>query len=84
MKTYIFMYFLVDDVQKIKNTIGPHVKYWKNEEFNYYRGGPFSDKTGGLIIFTSKSYEEATEIINNDPFIKGDTLKEYLLKEWIP
>ena len=84
MRTYIFMYFLVDDVEKIKSTIGPHVNYWRNQEFDDYRGGPFTDKTGGLIIYSSNSYEEANEIINNDPFIKEGTLKEYWLKEWIP
>ena len=82
--TYVFFYFMVDDVERIKSTIGPHVAYWKSQSFEYYRGGPFTDKSGGLIIFTSENYSEAEDIVRNDPFIKEGALREYWLKEWIP
>ncbi len=84
MNTYIFMYLLEDDIDTIKKAIGSHIKYWRDRELDYYRGGPFADKSGGLIIFTSSSYETANNIIAKDPFLTEKVLKEYWLKEWIP
>lgn len=46
-----------------------------------YAKGPFTDKTGGLIIFNVGTYEEAKILMDNDPIILNNT-REYTLKEW--
>jgi uncharacterized protein YciI len=46
-------------------------------------GGPFGDRTGGLISFVAPSLQEATEIILQDPFILEDLIAEKWIKEWI-
>ena len=83
MKTYIFIYFLEEDIEKVRKSLGQHVKYWKNQEFDYYKNGPFTDKSGGLIIFSSDSHEKAEEIISKDPLLKEKAIKQYWLKEWL-
>ena len=83
MKTFIFMYFLGEDVDRTRKNLGQHVAYWKAQNFDYYKNGPFSDKSGGLIMFAADSQEKAEEIIAHDPLLAGKAIKQYWLKEWI-
>lgn len=46
-------------------------------------GGPFADRSGGLISFAASSIEDATEIILRDPFMLEDLIAEKWIKEWI-
>ena len=73
-----------EKVEKIKNTVSSHVEYWKSKKLDHYQGGPFSDRTGGLITFASENLEEAADLINHDPFIKNDVIDKLWLKEWMP
>ena len=43
--------------------------------------GPFTDHSGGLIIYKVETLEEAKNLIENDPVIR-DISREYTLKEW--
>jgi uncharacterized protein YciI len=83
MKTFMFMYLLVDDLDRIKAHLGQHVSYWKNLELDYFRNGPFADKSGGLILFSSDSMKQAENIISSDPLVRGEVLLDYWLKEWV-
>jgi len=60
-----------------------HVGYWKSANLKGYMGGPFGDRTGGLISFVSPSLQEAMEKILQDPFIVEDLISEKWIKEWI-
>lgn len=84
MKLYVFIYFLGDDIERTKQFLGKHIKYWKNHKFAYFRNGPFADKSGGLIIFSTHDMEEAKEVVIQDPLLQGNAIKQYWLKEWIP
>jgi len=46
-------------------------------------GGPFGDRTGGLISFVAPSLQDATEIILQDPFIVENLISEKWIKEWL-
>jgi uncharacterized protein YciI len=46
-------------------------------------GGPFADRSGGLITFEAESTEEATRIIMNDPFVSEDLLEDKWVREWM-
>ena len=48
-----------------------------------YVGGPFADRSGGLITFESESTEEAERLVANDPFIREGLLDRYWVKEWV-
>jgi uncharacterized protein YciI len=45
-------------------------------------GGPFADRTGGLISFEASSLPEATALIEQDPFVREDLIEQRWLKEW--
>jgi uncharacterized protein YciI len=82
-KRYVYFYFNRTEPEKIRQVVPSHVQYWKTADLKEYRGGPFGDRTGGLISFDASSLEEATEIILQDPFILEDLIAEKWIKEWI-
>ncbi len=80
---YIFFYLLKDKPNKIKEVFVNHINYWMNCGAEDFAGGPFSDRTGGLITFMSDSLEEAMKIIMQDPFIKEKIVEKRWIKEWV-
>ncbi len=62
LKQCAFFYFMKNDPEKIRNIIPAHIKYWKDSKSINYPGGPFSDKSGGLILFEAENIEAATEL----------------------
>jgi len=83
MKLFIFVYLLDEDFEKTKKYLGAHVTYWKSKKFGYFKNGPFADKSGGLIIFSSVGYEQAEKIVASDPLLLGNAIKQYWFKEWV-
>jgi uncharacterized protein YciI len=59
------------------------MEYWKTANIQGYMGGPFADRTGGLISFVASSAEEAAEVIQQDPFIVEDLIDQKWMKEWV-
>jgi hypothetical protein len=45
-------------------------------------GGPFADRSGGLITFEGASVEEAERLVSDDPFVREDLLETHWVKEW--
>ena len=80
---FIFFYFNRKEPENIQQVVPAHIGYWKAANLKEYLGGPFADRTGGLITFTASSLEEATEIILKDPFVLEDLIAEKWIKEWI-
>jgi uncharacterized protein YciI len=83
MRKYAFIYFLREDIDTIRGSLGQHVRYWKSLELDHYVNGPFADRSGGLIVFSSDSPEKAGRIIAEDPLLKAGAVDQYWLKEWI-
>ena len=83
-KRFVYFYFNRNEPEKIKQVVSAHVGYWKSANPNGYMGGPFADRTGGLISFVAPSLQEATDIILRDPFILEDLIAEKWIKEWTP
>ena len=71
------------DSEKDAEVLEEHKAYLEKyiDEGKIYAKGPFTDHSGGLIIYKVKSFEEAKELIENDPVIR-DNSREYILKEW--
>ncbi|NOY06801.1 MAG: hypothetical protein GXO82_09260, partial [Chlorobi bacterium] len=59
-----------------------HVAYWKNLELPGYNGGPFADRSGGLILFSASDKATAVGMVLNDPFQKSGVVDTHWLKEW--
>jgi uncharacterized protein YciI len=48
-----------------------------------YLGGPFGDRSGGLITFETGSANEAERLVANDPFVREDLLEGRWVREWM-
>ena len=60
-----------------------HIEYLDklDEKGKIFARGPFSDDSGGLVVYKADSYEEALSLAENDPHvILGSRRLE--LKEW--
>ncbi|NCO65662.1 MAG: hypothetical protein COW32_05875 [Candidatus Aquicultor secundus] len=79
-----FFYFMKNDPDKIREVVPAHIAYWKNNNFEKYIGGPFADRSGGLISFEAMGLADATAIIEKDPFIVHGLIAEKWIKEWMP
>jgi uncharacterized protein YciI len=82
-KLFAFIYFMKNEPDRVKAAVREHVKYWKEKQLNEYFGGPFSDRSGGLITFETDSIETAASIVENDPFVLQELLESRWLKEWM-
>ena len=46
-------------------------------------GGPFADRSGGLITFETDDIETATKTAMNDPFVLENLIEDKWIKEWV-
>ncbi len=83
-KRFAYFYFMKNEPDKIREIVPSHIDYWKNNNLDNYMGGPFADRTGGLISFEAASLEQAAGIIEKDPFIINEVIEKKWIKEWIP
>ncbi len=82
-KRFMFFYFMKKAPEKIKAAVPLHIEYWHKLKLSNYLGGPFGDRSGGMITFEAESIEEATKITDNDPFVIQDLLENKWIKEWV-
>jgi uncharacterized protein YciI len=59
-----------------------HAAYWQGLDLRGYRGGPFADRSGGLVILEADSSEEA-ELVLQDPFVREGLLERFWINEWL-
>ena len=81
---FVYFYFNRSEPEQVRQTVASHVQYWKDAKLQGYTGGPFADRTGGLITFMASCLEEATAIIHQDPFVLHDLIDQKWIKEWLP
>lgn len=82
-KRFVYFYINQNEPEKIRQVVPAHVQYWNTAGMEGYMGGPFGDRTGGLISFVAPSQEEAVKIILQDPFIRENLIEQKWIKEWI-
>ncbi len=80
---FVFIYFMKKEPEKIRLAVPLHIEYWRKINLNKYSGGPFSDRSGGLIIFEAENIEEAIKIAMGDPFVLKNLIEDKYVKEWI-
>jgi uncharacterized protein YciI len=73
-----------DDPDRIGATVGRHVLYRQELRLTGYLGGPFEDRTGGLITFEAEDRERARRAVDTDPFVQEGLLEAHWLKLWTP
>ena len=84
MNTYVYFYFMNNGKsEQIRLHAESHTIYWKNKNLEDYKGGPFTDRSGGLIQFKINSLEEAEKLVEKDPFVVNNLVDKKWIKEWI-
>lgn len=82
MAYYAAIQYMID-AKKNSQTLPDHIDYLDQlaEEGKIFSRGPFTDGSGGMIIYIADDYEEALELAGNDPHIIGKS-RSFDLKEW--
>jgi uncharacterized protein YciI len=81
---FAYVYFMKDDPDRIRDTVARHVAHWHQQQLPGYLGGPFEDRTGGLITFQAEDGARARRAVDTDPFLQEGLLEAYWLKQWTP
>jgi uncharacterized protein YciI len=81
---FAYFYFMSGDPDRVCVTVPRHVAHWSQLRLNDYLGGPFEDRSGGLITFSAPDATEAQRAVETDPFVLEGLVGSYLLKQWIP
>lgn len=79
-----YLYWMKDEPGSIRAVAPQHAAYWGDGALPEYLGGPFCDRSGGLIIFETPSLEQAEGIIAADPFVREKLLETSVVKQWMP
>jgi uncharacterized protein YciI len=80
---FAYFYFMADEPDRIRVVAPLHVAYWQGLTLRGYLGGPFVDRSGGLLTFEAESTAEAERLIAEDPFFRQALLRTRWLKQWI-
>ena len=78
-----YFYFMKQEPDRVRAIAPRHASYWDALAVDDYRGGPFADRSGGLIVFDSDSREHAERLVSRDPFLRERLLERYWIKEWL-
>jgi uncharacterized protein YciI len=79
---FLYFYLMRDAPNRVQAIASEHAAYWKRLELRGFRGGPFADRSGGLITFEALSGDEAERFVAGDPFVKQGLLEQRYVKEW--
>ena len=82
-KRFVYFYLMKSQPDRIRQTVPLHVEYWKSRHLQHYLGGPFADRTGGLISFDADSLDTAETLSTADPFVLHGLIESRWVKEWL-
>jgi len=83
MKHFLYFYLMRNTPETIRQMVPRHVEYWHSRDLPDYMGGPFADRTGGLITFAAASLDAAQQIVRDDPFVREQLIEQRWIKEWL-
>lgn len=78
----MYFYLMGADENRIRGVAPEHARYWRGLDLPGYMGGPFGDRSGGLIVFDADSLNQADELVRNDPFVQNGLLASRWTKAW--
>ena len=81
---FAYLYFMKDDPDRVRATVGRHRAHWQELRLPGYLGGPFQDRTGGLVTFEAQDDQTARRAVDADPFVQEGVLEMHWLKQWTP
>jgi uncharacterized protein YciI len=83
-RRFAYIYFMKRAPDRVRAVAPRHASYWQNLELPGYIGGPFADRSGGLITFEAANAERAQQLVDRDPFVEEGLIQEGSLTEWQP
>jgi uncharacterized protein YciI len=81
---FAYFYFMRREPERIRSVAPRHTAHWRGLALDDYEGGPFDDRSGGLITFRADDLEQARSAVADDPFVTEGLLAEHWLKRWEP
>lgn len=81
---YVFFYLMKAQSERIGQIVPAHVAYWADNHSVHHTGGPFADRTGGMIVFEAEGLHDAERLAHNDPFVIQRVVENCWIKEWMP
>jgi uncharacterized protein YciI len=79
---FAYVYFMTPEPDRVRAIAPRHAAYWRELALEGYRGGPFADRSGGLIVFDAGSRQQADQLVADDPFFRERLLARRWVKEW--
>jgi uncharacterized protein len=79
---FSYTYFMADQPDRVRAVAPTHAAYWRGLGLGGYLGGPFADRSGGLITFEAASADAADALVAGDPFVREGLLAQSWTKEW--
>jgi uncharacterized protein YciI len=79
---FSYVYVMKDDPERVRAVVAEHASYWRELALPGYEGGPFADRSGGLITFEHDSEPEAQQLAADDPFRREQLVDSHSLKVW--
>jgi uncharacterized protein YciI len=80
---FLYFYLMRDAPDRVRAAAPKHASYWRELQLRGYLGGPFADRSGGLITFETGSGAAAEALVANDPFLREHLLERHWVKEWL-
>ena len=80
---FAFIYQMRDAGERVRVIAPEHASYWRGLGLARYLGGPFEDRSGGLVTFDAASLAEAEALTKNDPFVREDLLESSAVRPWL-
>lgn len=84
MTRYLYFYFMDGDPALVRDRAPHHTEYWHSLGLAGYAGGPFADRSGGLITFLLDDEGAARSAVEGDPFTRAGLIGQSWLKAWQP
>jgi uncharacterized protein YciI len=81
-RRFAYFYLMAPDPDAVRRVAPRHAAYWNGLHLDGYAGGPFEDRSGGLITFDADDAGEAQRAVDGDPFLLERVVDLHWLKEW--
>jgi uncharacterized protein YciI len=76
-----YVYFMKDIPDRVAAVAAEHAAFWRGLALREYLGGPFADRSGGLISFETDSHDDAAQLVADDPFVREGLAERSWLKQ---
>lgn len=78
-----YFYLMTAEPARVRAAAPRHASYWHSLALPGYRGGPFADRSGGLIVFDTTAQADAERLVAGDPFRQEGLVAQHWIKEWL-